>query len=74
MFGSGRLPPERAAAGASSRSVAGVAGGLAEIWDIDPSLLRILWAVLILFTGGVALVVYIVMAVVVPDEYMMYRG
>jgi phage shock protein PspC (stress-responsive transcriptional regulator) len=52
--------------------VAGVAGGLAEIWDIDPSLLRILWAVLILLTGGLALVVYIVMAVVVPDEYDLY--
>jgi phage shock protein PspC (stress-responsive transcriptional regulator) len=56
----------------ADRMVAGVAGGLAEIWGIDPSLLRILWAVLILFTGGVALVVYIVMAVVVPDEYDLY--
>ena len=50
------------------RMLAGVAGGLAELWDADPSLIRIIWAVLIPFTGGVALVVYIVMAIVVPEE------
>jgi phage shock protein C len=50
------------------RMIAGVAGGLAELWDADPSLIRILWALLVVLTGGVALVVYIVMAVVVPEE------
>jgi phage shock protein PspC (stress-responsive transcriptional regulator) len=50
------------------RMLAGVAGGLAEYWDADPSLIRIIWALLVLVTGGVALVIYIVMAFVVPDE------
>ena len=50
------------------RMLAGVAGGLAELWDADPSLIRIVWALLIVFTGGIALVVYIVMAIVVPEE------
>ena len=50
------------------RMLAGVAGGLAEMWDVDPALIRILWALLVIFTGGVALVVYIVMAIVVPEE------
>ena len=49
------------------RMVAGVAGGLAEMWGADPALIRIIWAVLIIFTGGVALLVYIVMALVVPE-------
>lgn len=48
--------------------LAGVAGGLAEIWDADPSLVRIVWALLTVLTGGLALVVYIVMAIVVPEE------
>jgi phage shock protein C len=48
--------------------LAGVAGGLAEMWDADPSLVRIVWALLALFTGGIALVVYIVMAIVVPER------
>lgn len=50
------------------RMLAGVAGGLAELWDADPALVRIIWALLVIFTGGLALVVYIVMAIVVPEE------
>ena len=50
------------------RMLAGVAGGLAEYWDADPSLVRIIWALLVLLTGGIALVIYIVMAFIVPDE------
>jgi len=50
------------------RMIAGVAGGLAELWDADPSLVRIVWAMLVVLTGGLALVVYIVMAIVVPEE------
>jgi phage shock protein C len=49
------------------RMIAGVAGGLAEMWDADPALIRIIWALLVIFTGGIALLVYIVMAIVVPE-------
>ena len=56
------------------RMLAGVAGGLADLWDADPSLVRIIWAVLVFFTGGVALVVYIVMAIVVPEEDALNTG
>jgi phage shock protein C len=48
--------------------LAGVAGGLAEMLDIDPSLVRVIWAVLIVLTGGLFLLVYIVMAIVVPER------
>jgi phage shock protein PspC (stress-responsive transcriptional regulator) len=48
--------------------LAGVAGGLAENWNIDPSLVRIVWAVLTVLTGGLALLVYVVMAIVVPER------
>ncbi|HEX6868127.1 MAG TPA: PspC domain-containing protein [Candidatus Limnocylindrales bacterium] len=50
------------------RVIAGVAGGVAERLDADPSIIRIVWAILIFLTGGLALVVYIVMAVVVPER------
>jgi phage shock protein C len=49
------------------RMLAGVAGGLAEYWDADPSLIRLVWALLVIFTGGIALIVYIVMALILPD-------
>lgn len=48
--------------------LAGVAAGVAETLDADPSIVRIVWALLAILTGGVALVVYIVMAIVVPEE------
>jgi phage shock protein C len=50
------------------RMLAGVAAGVAEALDTDPSLVRIVWVVLAFLTGGIALVVYIVMAIVVPER------
>jgi phage shock protein PspC (stress-responsive transcriptional regulator) len=50
------------------RVIAGVAGGLAERLGADPSLIRIVWVVLMPVTGFLALAVYIVMALVVPEE------
>jgi len=47
--------------------LAGVAAGVAETLDADPSLVRILWALLAILTGGVGILVYIVMAIVVPE-------
>jgi phage shock protein C len=49
------------------RVLAGVAGGLAETVDADPSIIRVVWAILAILTGGLALLVYIVMAIVVPE-------
>jgi phage shock protein PspC (stress-responsive transcriptional regulator) len=48
------------------RIFTGVAGGMAETWDLDPAIVRIGWVLLTLLTGGVLLIVYIVMALVVP--------
>ena len=49
------------------RMLAGVAAGVAETLDADPSLVRIVWALLAILTGGIAVLVYIVMAIVVPE-------
>jgi phage shock protein C len=48
------------------RMLAGVAGGMAETYDMDPALVRVVWTLLIIFTGGVFLILYVVMALVVP--------
>jgi phage shock protein C len=50
----------------TDRAIAGVAGGLAVWLNIDPSLVRIAWVLLALFTGGAFVLVYIVMMIVVP--------
>jgi len=52
----------------SNRMIAGVCAGLAEYLGIDPTIVRLL-VVLAFFTGfgGIALV-YLVMALVVPEQ------
>jgi phage shock protein C len=45
----------------------GVAGGVAEYLDVDPSIVRIVWAVLAIVTGGIFFLLYIVMWIVVPE-------
>ncbi|MDP9483622.1 MAG: PspC domain-containing protein, partial [Chloroflexota bacterium] len=49
------------------RLLAGVAGGIAERFDLDPSLVRVLWVVLVFASGGLFLLLYIAMALVVPE-------
>lgn len=49
------------------RRLAGVAAGVAEFFDIDPTLIRLLWVVSIFF-GGLGLLLYIGMAIIVPLE------
>jgi phage shock protein C len=51
------------------RMLAGVAAGVADALDADPSIVRVTWAVLVVLTGGLALLVYIVMAIVVPEGH-----
>jgi phage shock protein C len=51
------------------RRLAGVAGGLAEFFDLDPTLVRVLFF-LSIFLGGVGLLLYIGMAIIVPLEPM----
>jgi phage shock protein PspC (stress-responsive transcriptional regulator) len=49
------------------RMLFGVAGGMADWLDIDPAIVRIVWALLI-FAGGAGLLLYIVAAIVIPEE------
>lgn len=48
------------------RMLFGVAGGMAEWMDLDPAVVRLVWALLIL-AGGVGLLLYIVAAIVIPE-------
>jgi len=50
------------------RIIFGVAGGVAENFNLDPSLVRILWVILTPLTGGLLFLLYVVMAFVVPEE------
>ena len=45
--------------------LAGVCGGVAEYFNMDPVIFRVLWVAASLFAGG-GLILYIVMAIIVP--------
>jgi phage shock protein C len=51
----------------NERLLAGVAGGVAERFDLDPSIVRVLWVLLVILSGGIFLLLYIAMALVVPE-------
>jgi len=45
---------------------AGVSGGLAEYFDVDPTLMRLMWVVATVVTAGLFVAVYFVMWVIMP--------
>ena len=52
----------------SDRILCGVSGGLAEYFDVDPSLVRVGWIVLACFTFGVAGFAYLLLCAVLSEE------
>jgi phage shock protein C len=46
----------------------GVCGGLAEYFNWDPGTVRIIWVLLTLFGVGSPILVYIILAVVMPNQ------
>ncbi len=51
----------------ADRKLGGVCGGIAEYFALDPTLIRVLWAVAILF-GGVGLIAYIICWIIIPEK------
>jgi phage shock protein C len=51
----------------SNRQIAGVCGGLAEYFNLDATLLRVLFIVLAVL-GGSGIVLYLAMWIIVPRE------
>lgn len=49
------------------RQLAGVASGIAEYLDLDPTVVRVLW-ILSVFLGGFTILLYVILAFVMPLE------
>ncbi len=59
--------PNRLYRSRSDRMLAGVAGGIAKYFNVDPTLVRLLF-VLFALAGGPGLLVYIIMWIIMPVE------
>jgi phage shock protein C len=54
----------------SSRVLAGVCGGIAEYFDIDPTVVRVVYAILSLFSVAFpGLLLYIILVIIIPERY-----
>lgn len=52
----------------NDRMVAGVCGGLAHYFGIDPTLVRLAFAVLLLIGVGSPVLAYLVLWLIIPEE------
>jgi len=50
------------------RMLGGVCGGLGEHLDVDPTVIRLVWAVIPLLSLGTGLLIYLVAWILIPEE------
>lgn len=51
----------------TNRMICGVCGGIGEYFKIDPTLIRVLWAILTFCGIGSGILIYIIAAVIIPE-------
>ena len=51
----------------SNKMISGVCSGIAKYFDVDPTIIRLVWALTIVF-AGTGILAYIICAIVIPDE------
>ncbi len=53
----------------ADKKLCGVCGGIAEYFELDPTLIRLLWVVMTLFTAAFpGVLAYIICAIIVPQQ------
>ena len=51
------------------RMIAGVCGGIAEYFDVDPTAIRLLWVLVTIFTGVLpGCLAYLLAWIIVPEK------
>jgi len=52
-----------------NRMISGVCGGIAEKFNMDPTIIRLIWALLTFVTAEFpGIIIYIICAIVIPSE------
>lgn len=52
-----------------NRMVCGVCGGIGNYFNVDPTLIRLVWVLAAFFGAGSGLLVYIIAAIIIPEEF-----
>ncbi len=48
--------------------ISGVCGGIGEYFGIDPTIVRVIYALIAIFSFGTAVLIYIVLAIIIPRD------
>ncbi|MEK6900161.1 MAG: PspC domain-containing protein [Nanoarchaeota archaeon] len=46
----------------------GVCGGLARYFEVDPVVVRLIWAIIIVFSMGMGILAYLIAWMIIPEE------
>ena len=52
----------------NKKVIAGVCGGLGEYFNIDPTIVRVLWILITIFSMGLGIIAYIVCWIIIPEK------
>ena len=63
------MEPKRLFRSRKDRILGGVCGGLGNYLNIDPVLVRVVWAILF-FAAGVGFLAYILAWIIIPEEVL----
>ncbi len=61
-------PVKRLYRSRTDKVLGGVCGGIAEYLDVDPVVVRLLWAIGTLISMGVGLLAYLIAWIIIPEE------
>jgi len=64
------MEPKRLFRSRKDRILGGVCGGLGNYLNVDPVLVRVVWAILF-FAAGVGFLAYILAWIIIPEEVIM---
>lgn len=53
----------------SQKMISGVCGGIAHYFNIDPTIVRLVWVLVSIFSTAIpGLIIYLICVIVIPDE------
>ena len=63
-----QMEPKKLKKSGYNKMICGVFGGIGEYFNIDPTLVRLLWVILTIGGFGMGLLIYILAAIIIPQE------
>lgn len=60
--------PKRLYRSTQDRILGGVCAGLAEYFNVDATIMRLLYLAITLITGGICVILYIILWVIMPEK------